>query len=817
MRRIHFPIGALGLIACLSLATCDQSGSTSFNDLFSGTSNNDSVGDVTPDGGGLTTPRPVFPFIDTVRARVRNESSARADVTMRFIRGENVIHLAFVRVLPDTITTVASPEVAEVVELSGLDDRGRALTGARFVFGVDFDETSPAEYTVVDDEAVEPAPAEDTAVDDEVVRPAPEPPVDPPSDRPVLPRLTMVEPASDLSVSLGSTLRTRWVDTDGSLGAVVTIFLQPVAALDASHLVQMGPGVGAALDGINDELEVVVQGLDPGAYRVVGQVELRVDGGSLTETAIAPGVVRVVLDPRNTAPTLEIHSPEATVELRNGDSLSVAWDDFDPDDNATITFTLVSNGRADAAVESFAIGPPIAENPDGARSDSATLMVRDVLPGSYDLLGTIDDGELVGTDRVERAVRIFPAVDNDPPQLVLIEPASDVDVEIGRSLLVRWTDSDANDDARISLLLDPDLGNVPLDGDEVLLAASLGENEDGAGDQIRLGIPPEVAAGEYRLVGAITDGLTQTLTRAPGLVRIRQTSPTPDNEGDPDIIIDVLIPPPPSLPPPTPWTVTPLGPIEALVVQTGEVVTVIFNSAFDPTRNAGRVYLNNRRYGGEVRQIVEQAELDQGDVHSLLVPIQTDTIPNDAWPRSFDIEVETVIDGVVQVHVGPRPVWFLQEAHVLNAALIGHSCIPSGAAISGSPEVSVEITWYGGGLLEEEFNPFVQFWLTKDGSVPESGADDLTHRLIGQAPGSPNLVRTTRFDAVFPVLSVNIAGEVGTIELADSIAGTSLESGEYRLVTVFDPDGINRTVSDPSAVSVAVCNPTRSPNTDKLP
>src|SRR3989304_5151081 len=115
------------------------------------------------------------------------------------------------------------------------------------------------------------------------------------------------------------------------------------------------------------------------------------------------------------------------------------------------------------------------------------------------------------------------AVNNDPPLLVLLEPASDVDVEIGRSLLVRWTDSDANDDARISLLLDPDLGNVPLDGDEVLLVASLGENEDGPGDQITLGIPAGVIEGHYRLVGAITDGLTQTLTAAPGLVRGRRT------------------------------------------------------------------------------------------------------------------------------------------------------------------------------------------------------------------------------------------------------------------------------------------------------
>jgi hypothetical protein len=608
---------------------------------------------------------------------------------------------------------------------------------------------------------------------------------------------------------------------------VVTIFLQPVAASGTRGWIARGPGIGAALDGINDELQVVVQDVELGAYRVVGLVELRVDGAALTGTSFAPGVVRVVRDPGNAAPALEILSPEATVQLlRNGDSLAVQWDDSDPDDNATISFTLVSTGRADAAVESFAIGPPIAENPDGARLDAGTLVVRDVLPGYYDLLGTIDDGELIGTDRVERAVRILPAVDNDPPQLVLAEPAGDADVEIGRSVLVRWVDSDANDDARISLLLDPDLGNVPLDGDEVLLAASLGENEDGAGDQIRLGIPPEVAEGEYRLVGAITDGLTQLLTRAPGLVRVRQASSPADNGNDNDgddsgsgggrVIIIGVIPPPPPPPPPSPWTVTPLGPTDAVVVQSGEIVTVLFESAVDPSQNLGRVYLSNRRYGGDVRVDVEPAELQRTDVNSLVVPIRTESIPNDAWPRSFDIEVETVIDGVVQVTVGPRPIWILQDVNVTNVALIGHSCMSTGA-VSGLPEVSVEITWYGGGVLEEQSNPAVEFWLTKDGSVPEGGQDDLTHRLIGQALGSPNHLRTIRFDADIPVPSANIAGGVGTINLADSLAGTLLEAGEYRLVTIFDPDGINRTLSGSFSDPVVVCDPSRSSDTDKLP
>jgi len=805
--RIYSPIGALGLILCLPLATCDQGGSAPFNDLFSGTANDDSAGGATGSSDELVAPESVFGLIDPVRARVRNESSARADVTMRFIRDEEVVHLAFVRVLPDTITTVASPESAEVVELSGLDDRGRALSLATYVFGVDFDATSPAEYRVVDDDVIEPAP---------------EPPVEPPSDRPVLPRLTMVEPADELTVTLGSTFTARWEDSAGSAGVVVTIFLQPVSAGGTRGLIAMGPGVGAALDGINDALEVVVQDLEPGAYRVVGQVRLPVEGGALTATATAPGVVRVVHDPGNAAPGLEIRSPEATIDLRSGDSLLVAWDDSDPDDNATIGFALVSTGRADVTAESFAIGPPIAEDPDGARGDAGMFVVRDVLPGLYDLLGTIDDGELVGTDRVERAVRVLPNVDNDPPQLMLKEPAHDVIVEIGRSLFVRWVDSDSNDDARISLLLDPDLGNLPLDGDEVLLVASLGENEDGEGDQITLGIPPGVANGEYGLVGAITDGSTQTLSRAPGLVRVGRAAPesdggddaADDDSGGDDvgIIIDVIPPPLPS-----PWTVTPLGPTGAVVVQSGEVVTVLFERALDPSQNLGRVYLNNKRYGGSLRTIVEHAELGLTDPKSLLVPIPGEGIPNDAWPRSFDIEVESVVEGVVQIIVGPRPIWVLQDVTILSVELIGNSCIPIGASDSELPDVLIEVSWYGGGLEEVESNAVVQFWLAKDGVVPEGGEGDFTHRLIGQAPGSPNVVRTERFDtdSLIPLAATDDI--VATAQPSGSFADVSLEAGEYRLVAVFDPLGVTGAISDPSGDLVAVCDPLRTSDTDEQP
>ncbi len=803
MIRVHRFFGALGLLVFLFVFT--SSGCSSSVNL---TSNDDTVGDVTSDDP--SAPGSAFPVIDAVRARVRNESSARADVTLRFIRDDKVVHLAFVRVLPDTITTVVSPEIADVLELSGLNDRGAALDGAVFVFGVDFDEALPAEYIVVD-EGVEPSPL---------------PPVEAPGGRPELPKLVMVEPADDLVVSLGSTFTAKWSDTAGSPGALVTIYLQPETAVGEGDLIPLGPGVGAALDGINDELRVVVQNVTPGLYRVVGQVELQAaEEETLTELAIAPGRVRVELNPGNAAPTVQIRSPRGPIVLENGDTITIRWDDSDADDNATISFSLVSTRALDAAAESFAIGPAIAENPDGPRFDSATVVVEGILPGYYDLLATIDDGELIGTDRVQGTVRILAAAGNDTPRLQLVQPTNDLELEIGRSFLVGWIDFDENDDARISLLLDPDLENVALDGDEVLLAASLGEDAEGLGDQLMLGIPLGISHGVYRVVGVITDGMIQVLTSAPGLVRVGRggTPPSGPQEGSGNpgggrtVVLDTFppLPPPPEPPadPPSPWTVTPLGSSDAVIVQAGDEVSVYSDRVDDRGHDRGRIYLSNLRYGGNTR--VGTRGIPRNAVKTLSVPIEI--IPNDAWPRTFDVEIETLLDDSVQIEVSDRPIWVVQEAEILDVGMVGLSCIPAGGVITVESGLSLDVTWYGGGLQEGEGNPIVQFWLSEDGTVPLDGVEDAAHRLIGQAPGSPHRVQATRFEVISPAPSETDAEVVEALTLAHLFKTAAASDVEYRLITVFDPHGVNRVVSNAFVDPLPVCDPGRSPDTDKQP
>lgn len=819
MERMRLLLGASGLLAIGLWVGCQPVGINPLVDVLSGGSTSGdgaSVGDVTegnnqdnPDDGGAS--------FSEVRARVRNESSARADVTLRFIRGSDVVHLAFIRVLPDSITTVTSPESVETVELSGVDETGRALQNAVYVFGVDFDVSKPADYLVRD-------PSEPT-------RPTPEP-------EPVTQvRLSLLAPASPVTVTLGGTLTARWTDEASTAGSL-TLSLRPLNGANAGQSSAVGPALGVALDGINDELTFIVQGVEPGAYQLVGRLE----DGARVRTATAAGSIQVVRDPENAAPTIQLRGSAFPGILSEGESFSIAWDDDDPDDNATITFELIAPGNGEAVGHSVALGPPIAENPDGPVADAASFVVRGSLPGLYDVVATIDDGALLGSSRLEKAIRVLPARENDPSQLTLLQPDADFDLEPGRSFLVRWEDADANDDARISLLLDPDLGNGPLDGDEILLAVALSENSDGVGDQLLLGVAADTALGNYRVVGIITDGLTESMTRAPGVLRLKAPSVSNENTNDNannntntntndngnDNGSDngngnangndntgsgggiIIVPLPGGVVP----VVTPLDTPQAdeVVVPTNETVTYVVDAdvVYRPSRASSRIYLSNLAFGGAVRTDVTPdgfppEAVDPADVR---VELRTDLIPNVAWPRKFNIEVETVSNGILTLDVSPTPIWILQRVEIVAVSLSQASCLSASEIASGKP-VNLQFQWFGGGVDEVPPNTQIGFWLTTDGRVPEGGVADADHRLLAQPPASPNRLQTTTVDLAEVLIDDVVLGGDGRAGLIAS--STPLGATGYLLVASFQPRENGEPASVAYPTPIAVCSPELTP------
>lgn len=768
----------LGLIACAGLGACDRSGGTTIGDFLgtgSGTdsdatgqtndpladdttpdsdpdngSTNDSVADVT-DSGGSPQDRDAQRPETGATLRVRNESEFRADVTSRFIRGETIVHLAFVRVLPNTVTIVSSLEVPDVIELSGIDERGHALVSETLTFGTDFDEVTPAEYVIVGSAPDDPGPGPAN--------------LDPPT-------ITMLEPASDKTLTIGSTLLTRWIDETAAPGAVIRISLAPVGSAASADLIPAGPAVGAALDGINDELLIVLEGMDPGLYEVIGEI----DDGATVAASTAPGRVEIVVDQANEAPSLSILSPTELVELANGDVLTVKWADEDEDDNAIITFSLTTAQPTGAVVGPFVISPPLAEDPDGDGADTAALTINNVLPGLYDLVGRIDDGRLVGTARMEAVVRIRTGQENDPPQLVLIEPAHDVEIAPGESFHVRWTDSDDNDNAQISLLLDPDLESGALDGDEVLLVSGLGEDE--GRDEITLGIPGGVGKGTYRVAGAITDGVSELVTWAPGIVHFGVATTTA----------------PPEL--------TLSEPSQEIFTRLGDIIHVSLETVNVAADADLRLYLTNLPYGGIVRADITPDHVVQNQATAFRLPSSTGIIPNNAWPRQFDLEAELIVDGsVAGSTVAPGSVWIRQEVEVTRVEMVNYTCTETSEPGADPRDfVGVEVAWFGGGFQEREPHAEIDFWISNDGSVPIDDQEDRGHRVFRTASESPNMTR---------VEQVDFARLVDTRDIPDGQLRLIINAGEFHVITVVEPVGFGRIISPPHPSPIDICFPHR--------
>jgi hypothetical protein len=725
-----------------------------------------SVGDVTVEiAGRAFEPGESGSADGSISARVLNESEYTIDVTLRFISQDTTVHLAYLRVMPETVTTVTSPKPASEVLLSGVDERGRAVPAARFVSGRDFDETTPAVYrfSVADQDGGATSgqsPSEEPPASDRVaveVKPEPYFP----------PLLTMLEPASDVDLALGSALFVQWEDYAAKSEAIVIISLHPVGASEADQHIQLTPAMGAALDGINDELVMVLENIAEGVYEVVG----RIDDGINQTTAVARGRVTVRRDEGNEAPVLAITAPREVVELQTGSALFISWEDEDADDNATVTFGLVASAQDGTVLAEYTMESMFSEDPDGS-ADIAYWSLVDVIPGTYDLVGTIDDGELMGTDRVDGVVVVLPAPDNDAPQIELTAPSTDFAVEAGGAITIEWIDSDHNDNALIAFMLDPTLSAAELSGDEIVLTSSVAEDADGAGDVITLGIPKDVPVGSYRVAALISDGMAQSVAFAPGLVHVEAPSLRTD-----------LLP-----------SIEFIEPADDITIHLGEPIFTRAVGEHIPSGSAVRFILSNELAGGEVRIDLPRPiiELDKAGL-PFDVEVFLDTedllLPPDALPRTFDLEVEVDLGSILVRDTAPGKICIWKELEIVGADVLGDLCQmveypPLPYPPHESTDDGIIIDWVApDGCPETESVPLpeVEFWLSKDGVIPADSDEDVEHQLILKADFAPGeeaeaLVPFSEFSEIRPGFYELIAvlrsldGEIeGLVYLEDSV------------------------------------------------
>jgi hypothetical protein len=225
----------------------------------------------------------------------------------------------------------------------------------------------------------------------------------------------------------------------------------------------------------------------------------------------------------NDPPQLVFLEPAESQAVPLGSVVTLVWRDADPDDDARIELALRPVEPGQAAIT---LAPIIAEDPDGV-NDRLRVVIENVSPGEYEVLGIIRDPVVAVEAVAPGRLTVIADPENEAPSLTILQPATGISVLQDSSLAVAWSDED-DGPAYITFYLDAD--GVAFSSDDIQVSPPIAAGPDGPGaDSGRVAIPRDVPLGEYELLGVINDGERIGTARAPGRVRVaaRITPPPP--------------------------------------------------------------------------------------------------------------------------------------------------------------------------------------------------------------------------------------------------------------------------------------------------
>jgi len=126
------------------------------------------------------------------------------------------------------------------------------------------------------------------------------------------------------------------------------------------------------------------------------------------------------------------------------------------------------------------------------------------------------------------------ATGNTPPSITFVNPLTDVAAEVGDTVQISWIDDDPDNNASITLLLDPDreYGN----GNEIVILPVRLEDQDGNQDVFVLNTS-NLSPASYRIIARLYDGVNpEQLVTADGRLLLFGSGLLPGNVG-PSIVV----------------------------------------------------------------------------------------------------------------------------------------------------------------------------------------------------------------------------------------------------------------------------------------
>lgn len=202
----------------------------------------------------------------------------------------------------------------------------------------------------------------------------------------------------------------------------------------------------------------------------------------------------------NFPPSIIITNPDGVDDIV-ANSYTIAWQDYDPEDDAAIALYWDDDA---AGFDGTLIASSLSEDDDGVGGryvwDISALPEDD-----YWIYATISDGIFnsrndysSGPLTIDRSI-----VQNVAPTFQIIEPNGNDDYA-DKDFTIVWMDSDPDDDASISLFYDSDQSGY----DGVMLAEGLSEDNDGSSGYYTWNTAA-VSNGNYYIYGVCDDGVNE--------------------------------------------------------------------------------------------------------------------------------------------------------------------------------------------------------------------------------------------------------------------------------------------------------------------
>ncbi len=401
------------------------------------------------------------PGINTgaVRVRIVNEAAIAADVRTTLRTAGIVVHRSSRRVAASSNSVVVGPDQADsiLVEITQLKLEPRTLPSRAFFLGLDF---SPGQTVIVRIEGDPPV----------VTPPVEPPPIDPPpvEPPPVLPPVVVV-------IDLGAGVDIiridpiQFLDIDPHTGGELPLppELPPPGGVS-------GPTGAIPPGGFGGDFPGGLTPPPPGGVTTIpgwpggGAGQPPGNGSGDPDEPDAGDTPGAPVDPNDIAVVVDV--------------------DLDPTNGNESIYPLQTDGRED----------PVRWDPTTAE------------PGVYWFyVDRVVDGQLQRVGPQPTAVRI-----NAQPDLIFDSPTPGAVLVQGDPLHVGWAGRDDDDDARVSIWLDPD---ESVSGDEIILAVDVAE--DDVAQRTLTFDTAAVKPGFYSVNGLIQDPLVWSRATA-GVIEI---------------------------------------------------------------------------------------------------------------------------------------------------------------------------------------------------------------------------------------------------------------------------------------------------------